>query len=81
MQHDARNLSLQKDFNRASSFELRYSALLRLELEVLATVNPGDIVSEISMNLGHSKSYLLVLSATTAIDTSLVDRCCLTKIT
>ena len=32
--------------------------LRRIELEVLATVDRGDIISELAMKLDHSESYL-----------------------
>jgi len=41
-----------------SSFELCYSVLLRLELEVLATSDRGDPITQLATKLDHSESYL-----------------------
>ena len=40
------------------SFVLCYTVLRRIELEVLATVDRGDTISELATKLDHSKSYL-----------------------
>jgi len=37
---------------------LCYTELQSIELEVLATVERGDTISDLATNLGHSKSYL-----------------------
>ena len=39
------------------SFVLCYTVLRRIELEVLATVDRGDTISELATKLDHSKSY------------------------
>ena len=41
-----------------TSFVLCYTVLRRIELEVLATVDRGDTISELATKLGHSESYL-----------------------
>ena len=40
------------------SFVLRYTVLRRIELEVLATIESGDTISELATKLDHSESYL-----------------------
>ena len=39
-------------------FVLCYTVLRRIELEVLATVDRGDTISELATKLDHSESYL-----------------------
>ena len=39
-------------------FVLCYTVLRRIELDVLATVDRGDTISELAMKLDHSESYL-----------------------
>nr|WP_174790061.1 MarR family transcriptional regulator [Haloarcula sp. R1-2] len=41
-----------------NSFVLCYTVLRRIELEVLATVDRGDTISELATKLDHSESYL-----------------------